>query len=368
MARALPAALLSVARLATLSPEREADRKGSERAADPAPAEEVTEPAAASAVYESTLDLTRPLPFIAPRRLGESDLVVYPMALGGSVFGWTADGNASLRILDRYHELGGNFIDTADNYAGGRSEVLIGTWMRQHSNRERVVIATKVGRHLDSPGLGPVSIIRAVESSLERLGTDYIDLLYFHDEDPEVPLEDSLATVEWLIERGKVRYLAASNFSADRLMEARILSSTGLPKFIGIQTQYNLVHRIGFESDLRILASAQNLAVMPYQALAGGFLTGKYRSKDDLGLTVRGSKAGEHLNRRGHKVLTALDRVAGEHNVPPATIAIAWLLAKRNVVAPVASASDPDQVDVLMDAAKIRLTRAQMLELDRVSE
>jgi aryl-alcohol dehydrogenase-like predicted oxidoreductase len=290
------------------------------------------------------------------------------MALGGSVFGWTADGGESLRIMDRYHELGGNIIDTADTYAGGRSEVLLGTWMRSHKNRDRVVVSTKVGRHQDNPGLGPVSIIRAVESSLERLGTDYIDLLYFHDEDPSVPLEDSLATIEWLIERGKVRYLAASNFSADRLMEARILSSTGLPKIIAIQTKYNLAHRIDFESDLRILASAQSLAVMPYQALASGFLTGKYRGKDDLRLTVRGANAGEHVNRRGHRVLAVLDRVAAEHDVQPATIAIAWLLAKRNVVAPVASVSNAGQLDALMDAAKIRLTRAQMLDLDRVSE
>lgn len=363
MARALPAALMNVARLAV--PGATSSGPASSAAAAPA---DPAESQAASPVYESTIDLTRPLPFIAPRRLGESELVVYPLALGGSVFGWTANGTDSLAILDRYRELGGNLIDTADTYCGGRSEVLIGTWMRKRVSRDQVVIATKVGRHEDSPGLGPVNLIRAVESSLERLGTDYIDLLYFHDEDTRVPLEDSLATAEWLIERGKVRYLAASNFSADRLMEARILSSTGLPKFVAIQTRYNLVDRMGFESDLRIVASAQNLAVMPYQALAGGFLTGKYRSKDDLARTVRGSAAGEHLNRRGHKVLGALDRVAVAHGVPPATIAIAWLLAKRNVVAPVASASDPAQVEALMDAAKIRLTRAQMLELDRVSE
>lgn len=318
--------------------------------------------------FDPVLELTRPLPFIAPRKLGESDLVVYPLSLGASVFGWTADGEASLQILDRYNSLGGNFIDAADSYAGGRSEVLIGTWMRQRRNRGQMVVATKIGRHQDNLGLSSVSIVRAVEASLERLQTDHIDLLYFHDDDQTVPLEDSLATVEWLIESGKVRYLAASNFSADRLMEARILSSTGLPKFVAIQTHYNLMHRTEFESDLRILASAQGLAVMPYYALANGYLTGKYRAKEDLTDTVRGTMAGEYLNRRGHRVLNVLDRVAKEHDSSTASIALAWLLAKRNVVAPVASASKPAQVDALMEAASIRLTRAQMLELDRVSE
>ena len=317
---------------------------------------------------DPALERTGPLSIIAPRRIGESELAVYPLSLGASVFGWTADGDTSLRILDRFAALGGNFIDTADSYVGGRSEVLIGKWMRERGNREHVVLATKVGRHHENPGLGSVSIVRAVEASLERLQTDHIDLLYFHDDDPDVPLEDSLATAEWLIESGKVRYLAASNFSADRLIEARILSATGLPKFIAVQTQYNLMHRTEFESALRIVASAQGLAVMPYYALANGFLTGKYRSKDDLNADARSIRAAAYVNRRGQRVLAALDRVAAEHESTPASVAIAWLLAKRNVVAPVASASRPEQVDALMVAAGIRLTRAQMLELDRVSE
>jgi aryl-alcohol dehydrogenase-like predicted oxidoreductase len=314
------------------------------------------------------LERTGPLSIIAPRRIGNSDLAVYPLSLGASVFGWTADGDTSLRILDRFVHLGGNFVDTADSYVGGRSEVLIGQWMRERGNRDSMVVATKVGRHHENPGLGSVSIVRAVEASLERLQTDHIDLLYFHDDDPGVPLEDSLATVEWLIESGKVRYLAASNFSADRLIEARILSSSGLPQFVAVQTQYNLMHRAEFESALRIVASAQALAVMPYYALANGFLTGKYRSKDDLNADARSIRAAAYVNRRGQRVLAALDRVAAVHETTPASIAIAWLLAKRNVVAPVASASRPEQVDALMIAAGIRLTRAQMLELDRVSE
>ncbi|MDQ1575719.1 MAG: hypothetical protein QOH55_869 [Microbacteriaceae bacterium] len=325
-------------------------------------------PTGALPQFDPTLELTGPLPIVAKRRLGESDLVVYPLCLGGNVFGWTADGESSHQIMDRYRVLGGNFIDTADVYAGGRSEVLVGSWMRDRGNRDQMVLATKVGRHKDNPGLSSISIVRAVEASLERLQSDYIDLLYFHDDDLSVPMEDSLATAEWLIESGKVRYIAASNFSADRLIEARILSSTGLPQFVAIQTHYNLLHRSEFEADLRIVAAAQGLAVMPYYALANGFLTGKYRTKEDLADTARGARAAEYLNRRGHRALAALDRVARAHGSSPASIALAWLQAKRNVTAPVASASRPEQVDALMVAASIRLTRAQMLELDRVSE
>ncbi|QNE33834.1 aldo/keto reductase [Leifsonia shinshuensis] len=317
---------------------------------------------------DSGLERTGPLSIIAPRRIGESDLAVHPLSLGASVFGWTADGDTSLAILDRFASRGGDFIDTADSYVGGRSEVLIGKWMHERRNRDQLVVATKVGRHHENPGLGSVSIVRAVEASLERLQTDHIDLLYFHDDDPDVPLEDSLATAEWLIETGKVRYLGASNFSAERLIEARILASAGLPKFVAIQTQYNLMHRAEFESALRIVAAAQGLAVMPYYALANGFLTGKYRSKSDLSADARSVRASAYVNRKGMRVLAVLDRIAAEHGVAPASVAIAWLLAKRTIVAPVASASRPEQVDGLMAAAGIRLTRAQMLDLDRVSE
>ncbi|MFE4470557.1 aldo/keto reductase [Leifsonia sp. NPDC056824] len=317
---------------------------------------------------DSGLGLTGPLSIIAPRRIGESDLAVYPLSLGASVFGWTADGDTSLAILDRFASRGGDFIDTADSYVGGRSEVLIGKWMHERGNRDDMVVATKVGRHHENQGLGSVSIVRAVEASLERLQTDHIDLLYFHDDDTEVPLEDSLATAEWLIETGKVRYLGASNFSADRLIEARVLASAGLPKFVAIQTQYNLMHRAEFESALRIVAAAQGLAVMPYYALANGFLTGKYRSKSDLSADARSVRASAYVNRKGMRVLAVIDRIAAEHGVSAASVAIAWLLAKRTIVAPVASASRPEQVDGLMAAAGIRLTRAQMLDLDRVSE
>jgi aryl-alcohol dehydrogenase-like predicted oxidoreductase len=330
---------------------------------DPSPSTDAVE------TVSLDLALTGPLSIVAQRKVGDSTLTVFPAALGGSVFGWTADDDTSLRILDRFTDLGGNLIDTADSYAGGRSEVIIGRWMRERRNREHIVLSTKIGRHADSPGLGPVNMIRAVEASLARLNTDHIDILAFHDDDRSVALEDSLATAEWLIESGKVRYLAASNFSAERLIEARILSSTGLPQFLGIQTRYNLMHREEFESDLRIVSAAQSLAVMPYAALAGGYLTGKYRSKDDVASnTARAADAVGYLGRKGNRVLAAVGRVAAAHRSSMASIALAWLLAKRNVVAAIASASAPEQVDAFMTAAGIRLTRAQMLELDRASE
>ncbi len=314
-------------------------------------------------------DLTGPLSIVAKRRVNESALTVFPVALGGSTFGWTVDADTSMHILDRFSDQGGNLIDTADSYAGGRSELIIGGWLRARRNRDHVLISTKIGRNADNPGLGSVSMIRAVEASLARLGTDHIDILVFHDEDSTVPLEDSLATAEWLIETGKVRYLSAANFSAERLIEARILSSTGLPQFVSIQTHYNLMHRAEFEGDVRVVASAQSLAVMPYASLAGGYLTGKYRSRDVVATSAaQAANALSYLGRKGNRVLTALSRVAAMHRTTSASIALAWLLAKRSVTATIASATSPEQVDDMMTAAGIRLTRAQMLELDRVSD
>lgn len=315
--------------------------------------------------FDGRLELTGPLSIVAPRRVGQSDLVVSPLSLGGSVFGWTADDDTSLRILDRYTALGGNFLDTADTDVDGHSQQVIGEWMRARGNRDTIVVAAKIGRHPQAAGLGQVSIVRAVEASLARLGTDHIDLLYFHDEDPAVPLEDSLATVEWLMDSGKVRHLAAANFTGERLIEARVLSATGLPKLVGIQARYNLLQRDDFESSVRIVAAAQGLSVMPSRALAGGYLTGKYRSRAHLAANARGREVAEHMGRKGSRLLAVVDRVAAEHDTSAASVAIAWLLAKRGVVAPVASASTPQQVDALMLAAGIRLTRAQMLDLDR---
>ncbi|TFB61584.1 aldo/keto reductase [Cryobacterium sp. Hz7] len=306
-------------------------------------------------------------PLALRRTIADTDLTVHPLALGTSVFGWTADGATSHRILDRHRDLAGNFLDTADSYTSGRSEVIIGSWLRSRRTRDSTVIATKIGKNLDNPGLSSRSIIGAVHASLDRLGTDYIDLLHFHFDDPTVPLEESLGAVDVLMRRGQVRYLAASNFSAERLMEARVLAANGLPRFVALQTQYSLLHRTAFESSLALVTRAQGMAVLPYFALAHGFLAGRYRSKTDLEKTTRSSRGARYRNRSGFRVLAVLDRIAEEHEAPPAAIAIAWLLARGPVVAPVASASQPEQVDALVTAAGIRLTRSDMVDLDRIS-
>ncbi len=300
------------------------------------------------------------------RHLGETDLRVYPLALGASVFGWTADHHASRGILDRYFECGGNFIDTADSYAGGRSEVIIGSWLKDRANRDDLVLATKIGRHPDNPGLTPGNIIRAVEDSLTRLRTDHIDVLFFHEDDQSSPLEDSLAAADTLVESGKVRYLAASNYTVDRLIQARILSAYGLSKFAAVQTEYSLVQR-EFEGEMAVIAEGQRLAIVPYFALAHGFLSGKYLSRHQKPATERQSRAVKHVTRKGLRILAVLNRVAAELEVSAATAALAWLLAKPNITAPVTSASRPDQIDDLMAAATVQLTRGQVRELDRVS-
>lgn len=304
---------------------------------------------------------------LALRQLPDTDLQVYPLALGGSVFGWTADGSTSYEILDRHHALGGNFVDTADSYAAGRSEVILGGWMRSRRARDSTIVATKIGRNLDNPGLAPRSIVRAVDASLERLQTDCIDVLYFHLDDSDVPLEESLGAVDVLVSSGKVRHIAASNFSAERLMEARVLAANGLPRFIALQSHYNLVHREAFESELAVVTRAQGLGVMPYFALAHGFLTGKYRTKADVVDSARGARAAHYLHRRPLKVLSTMERIGAEHDAPLASVALAWLLSRDGVVAPVASASSPGQVESLMAAARISLTRNNRHDLDKIS-
>jgi aryl-alcohol dehydrogenase-like predicted oxidoreductase len=301
------------------------------------------------------------------RTIGDTDLTVHPLALGCSVFGWTTDGDTAMAILDRHYELGGNFLDTADSYAAGRSEVVIGSWMRTRGVRDDIVISTKIGRNRDNPGLSPRSIVGAVHASLERLGTDHIDLLHFHYDDLDVPLEESLGAMETLIRSGTVRHLAASNFTAERLMEARVLAANGLPRFVAVETPYNLMNRVSFESALALVTHAQGIAVMPYFALAHGFLTGKYHSKSDLTDTVRAGRASAYLNRAGLKVLATVERIADDHGVAPSTIALAWLLARNDVVAPVASASRPEHVAALIAAASVNLGRADMVDLDKVS-
>jgi aryl-alcohol dehydrogenase-like predicted oxidoreductase len=302
------------------------------------------------------------------RRVGLSDLGVFPLAIGGNVFGWTADDAATDAVLDAYAGDGGNFIDTADSYATGRSETMIGNWMRRRRNRDAMVVATKVGKSADNPGLRARVLTRAVHASLDRLQTGHIDLLYLHLDDPEVEFEETLLAVDELIRAGKVRYFGASDHTGDRLIEARIASAQlGVAPMTAVQKHYNLLHRTELEGGLAQVAQRFGLGVMPRFGLASGFLTGKYRSRSDLARSERGGEVGKLLTRRNLRILKALDEVAASHAVAPATIALAWLLSQPGVVAPVVSASGPEQVADLTAAAGIRLTRSQLADLDRVS-
>jgi aryl-alcohol dehydrogenase-like predicted oxidoreductase len=302
------------------------------------------------------------------RTIGPSDLRVFPIAMGGTVFGWTSDGPAANDILDAFTESGGNFLDTADSYAGGRSEIIIGNWMRDRRNRADVVVATKIGKSADNPGLSSPAVRRAVEASLVRLRTSYIDLLYLHIDDEAVPFEETLLAVDELIQAGKVRYFGASHHTPERLMEARIaVGQLGVANLVALQNQYNLMHRQEYENGLATIAGYQNLGVMPRFGLAGGFLSGKYRAKTDLASSSHRAQIAGYLGRRGFRILAALDEIAAQHGCAPASIALAWLLSKPNVVAPVVSARSAGQVADLIAAASIQLSRAQATELDRVS-
>jgi len=302
------------------------------------------------------------------RPLGFSKLQVFPIAISGNVFGWTADGQATVDILDAYAAQGGNFIDTADSYASGRSETMIGNWMRERRNRDDMVVATKVGKSADNPGMSAPAITNSVTLSLERLGTDRIDLLYLHVDDPTVEFDETLLAVDELIRAGKVRYFGGSDHTGNRLIEARVASAQlGVAPMVALQNHYNLMHRNEYEGDLAHVAARQGLAVMPRFALASGFLTGKYRSRADLEQNARGQEVGKHLNKKGLRILAELDEVAGAQDASVATIALAWLLTKPHVVAPVVSASAAEQVVDLTAAATVQLTRHQVAQLDRAS-
>lgn len=302
------------------------------------------------------------------RRVGPTELRVFPIALSGNVFGWTADAPESERILDAYTEHGGNFVDTADSYAAGRSEIILGNWMRARRARDETVVATKVGKSADHPGLSARHVTAAVEASLHRLRTDRIDLLYLHIDDPSVPFEETLLAVDELVRAGKVRAFGGSHHTGDRLIEARIASAQlGVARMAAMQNHYNLVYRREYETGLARVAADLDLGVMPRFALASGFLTGKYRSKSDLSGSRR-AEVGRHLTRSGLRVLAALDAVAAEVDASPATVALAWLLSKPRVVAPVVSASTADQVFDLVAAAGLTLTRSHLTALDRASD
>ncbi|WP_245561894.1 aldo/keto reductase [Agromyces italicus] len=308
-------------------------------------------------------------PIIVPARvaIGGTGLTAHPVVLGASTFGWTLGADEAFAVLDRFVSVGGSLIDTADSYVAGRSESIIGMWMESRRTRDRVRVLTKIGRHADAAGLAPAQINAAVDGSLSRLGVERIDLVHFHGEDPDVPLEESLGAIDALIAAGKVGAIGASDFSPERLIEARVLAANGLPRFETYTTRYNLMERRAFEGAPELVAHAQGLAVLPYFALANGFLGGQVRRRADVRHDARGARQARHLGRRGHRVLAALDSVAFARGMQPATIALAWLLAKPTVAAPVASATKPEQVDALVSAAAVELTRSELVELDRAS-
>ncbi|QYH36467.1 aldo/keto reductase [Salinibacterium sp. M195] len=307
-------------------------------------------------------------PHFVTRAIGSSSLRVFPLALSGNVFGWTADDAAATSILDTFAEGEGNFIDTADSYAAGRSELMIGRWMRERRNRDAMVVATKVGKSRENPGMHAEAIKRSVTASLSRLGTSHIDLLYLHIDDESVDFDETLLAVDELIGEGKVRYFGGSDHTGNRLIQARIAcGQMGVAPMVAIQSHYNLLHRQEYETGLAHVAAIQGLGMMPRFALASGFLSGKYRQRADLASNPRGHDAAKYLRRKGFKVLNALDEIAEEHDTAVATIALAWLLNKPGVAAPVVSASRATQVPELLAAARVHLTRHQSAELDRAS-
>jgi aryl-alcohol dehydrogenase-like predicted oxidoreductase len=311
------------------------------------------------------------------RKLGRSNITVAPLALGGNVFGWTVDEPTSFGILDAFAEAGFSLIDTADVYPrwvpgnkGGESETIIGNWMKARGNREKIVIATKVGSEMGPgrKGLSKEYILRAAEDSLRRLGTDHIDLYQSHRDDPRTPVEETLSAYEQLIKEGKVSVIGASNFTAERLNESLAVSNEkGLPRYESLQPLYNLYDRAGFERTLAPLCIKEGLGVITYYSLASGFLSGKYRSQQDLGKSARGGKAGGYLNERGLRILGALDRAAKQYEVEPASIALAWIMAQPGITAPIASATSVRQLSALTTAANISLDRGTLVVLDKAS-
>lgn len=311
------------------------------------------------------------------RQLGGSELAVAPLCFGGNVFGWTADEKTSFALLDAFVDAGFDFIDTADTYSrwvpgheGGESEAIIGRWLKSRGSRDKVVIATKVGMDMGPAGSGLTAnhIRKSVDQSLKRLQTDRIDLYYSHKDDPDTPLEETLQAHADLVRQGKVRALGASNYSARRLREALEVSRRlNLPRYEVLQPEYNLYARAGFEDELEPLCREAGLGVAPYYSLASGFLTGKYRSEDDFGKSPRGARMSAYLNERGRSILSALDEAAEEHHATPAQIAIAWLIARPAVTAPIASATSVGQLQELIGAARLDLDGDTIALLDAAS-
>jgi aryl-alcohol dehydrogenase-like predicted oxidoreductase len=312
------------------------------------------------------------------RSLGNSGLEVAPLAFGGNVFGWTADAQTSFRLLDAFVAAGFNLIDTADVYSkfapgnhGGESETIIGRWLKQGDRRDKVIIATKVGLEMepDAKGLSKAYILRAAENSLRRLQTDYIDLYQSHRDDPGTSLDETLQAYAQLMEQGKVRAVGASNYSAERLSYAMTLSRRHeLPRYECLQTEYNLYDRAEYEKTLEPVCIENGLGVLSYFSLASGFLTGKYKSETDVADKARGDFVKKYLNERGLKIIDTLNQVAKGLHAAPAQVALAWLLARPTVTAPIASATSLEQLKELIGATRLKLDEASIGLLNRASD
>lgn len=313
------------------------------------------------------------------RTLGTTGLTVSPICFGGNVFGWTADDQASHRLLDDFVDAGFNFVDTADIYSnwipgnsGGESESILGNWLSQGSNREKVIVATKGGKSMGEgkSGLKPGYLRLAVDASLKRLKTDYIDLYYTHEDDPDTPLEDTLDALDELVKQGKIRSLGASNYSAERLQQAvDVAKRMGIKGFEVVQPEYNLYDRQQYEEQLQPVIARNQLAVAPYYALASGFLTGKYRTPEDADKSPRGaSVVKKYVNERGLIILQKLDEVAERYEATPSQVAIAWLLKQPNIASAIASATTPEQLSELLFAARLKLDPDAVDELTMASD
>lgn len=304
------------------------------------------------------------------------DATPFPLALGTNVFGWTVGAPTALEILDVYADAGGRVLDTADVYSawlpgntGGESEAIIGRWLARPGNRDRVIVSTKVGQHPDAPGLTRTSIRKAVEASLGRLRTDCIDLYFAHYDDDETPLDETVAAFSELVDEGKIRYPAVSNYTGARLRQAlAIADRDGLHPFAAVQPAWNLVRRNEYESDMSPLVDHFGLAVLPHSTLASGFLTGKYRSRDNIGDSPRGSRAMGHLTPGNLRTLDVVTDIASRHGVTPAAVAIRWVVQQQNVVGALASARSVIQLENLLGVAQLTLDDAEMTELTTISQ
>ncbi|MCT2409858.1 aldo/keto reductase [Chryseobacterium antibioticum] len=311
------------------------------------------------------------------RKIKNTDLSVAPVNFGGNVFGWTLDEQQSFDVLDKFTDAGFNFIDTADTYSwwvngrGGQSEEIIGKWMKSRANRQDIVLATKVGSETKEHGfdISKKHILKSVDESLQRLQTDHIDLYYTHFDDNITPVEETLAAYDEIIKAGKVRYIAASNLSPERLKASFEASEkNNLPKYVALQPHYNLMEREGFEKNYAPLAEQFDLSVFPYWSLAAGFLTGKYRTEADLSKSQRGEGVRKYLNDKGLEVLKALDQVSEKHQTTQGTAALAWLLANPLITAPIVSATSASQLDTLFKAPQLVLDQEDIELLNQASK